>query len=49
MDDVHQVGQVVQIVLVSVVVFVVRVDDWSRGSLVAEGAQYDSGQLQLHV
>jgi hypothetical protein len=48
LDDVLQVRQVVQIVFISVVVFVVRVDDWPRGNFVAEGAQYDSGPV-VHV
>jgi hypothetical protein len=34
--------QVVEIVLVSIVVFIVRVDDWSRGRFVAEVAQHNS-------
>jgi hypothetical protein len=37
-DDIFQVRQLVQIMFISVVVFVVRIDHWPRGNFVAEGA-----------
>jgi hypothetical protein len=38
LDGVFQLWQVFKVVLVAVVVFIVRVDDWSRGRIVAEVA-----------
>jgi hypothetical protein len=49
LDDVFQLWQVVEVVLVAVVVFMVRVDDRSRRRIVEEVAQQDRRTPSTHV